>query len=185
MIAPGSISGFSEVGIRNNRETRIDRFLDTNGDGSGAKNVIGNYAGGSAETFFIAPPSDKKFVLSRMMVSIRDTGSMDSGLYGNGITITNGLTLKKKDGSGDILDMLDGLTIKTNGDWGRHCYDVSRSNFGSGDEYITVRWSFFRAGNKGINLSGAAGEFFELGLNDDFSGLVEHYYFIEGYEEAE
>ena len=179
----GNINGFQEVSIHEDVIPRISRYLDTVGDGSGTKNAVGNYSGGVVG-FRITPPSDRIYFITRILVTIRDTGSMDSAKYGNNITLTNGITVTRKNAGGLVLDLLDGIPVKTNGDWARACHDVKVIGFGSGDEYLSVRWSFFRAGNIGVHLNGADDEFFEVELNDNFTNLIEHYFFVEGHEIA-
>lgn len=56
-------------------------------------------------------------------------------------------------------------------------FDVAHHSFGIGDESLSVRWSFYKAGYPVI-LDAAK----YLACNDDMSGLEEHYFMIQGFK---
>lgn len=150
-------------------------FLDTNGDGTGSKNA--NVDGSVTPVEFkLTIPSGYRAYLSRMIVHIRDSGSIDAGSYGNGITMSNGLQVEYTY-RGRSIDLLDGMPIQTNADWGRVCYDVSNTDFGSGDNFVQVRWTFAKAGGP-LPLSG--GQEFIVRVRDNLSGLEEHTFSLQG-----
>jgi len=93
-VSPGVHRPVVSVGNSGPVNESVDRFLDTNGDGTGTKSATGNYAE-SPVSFFIQPPAGEVFRLNRMLVHIEDSGTFDSGSYGNGITLTNGITVSK------------------------------------------------------------------------------------------
>ena len=158
-------------------ETLIFHYLDTNGDGTGAKSAVGNYAV-TADQFYYECPTGKTAEINRMLVYIEDAGTFDSGDYGNGLALTNGLTLKVL-GADDTVqcDMTAGLPVKQNGHWARLCYDANHQNYGVGNEYIAVRWTFSQTGRP---LTLDACEKLVLTVNDDFTGLVDHTFHIQG-----
>lgn len=151
------------------------RFLDTNGDGSGTVQAIGDFSGASVD-FFITPPENIRFDINRILIQIVDMGPVDAGSYGNGITLTNGISFLLLDGSTVLQDFMVGLPVLTNGDWGRFAFDIIDTSFGTGENYVSARWTFTRGGGpiKLNNLSFAAR------LNDDFSGLVAHTFLVQG-----
>ena len=155
------------------------RYLDTDGDGTGTKNAIGNYSG-AVEEFFIAPPASTVFEIHRMIVSIEDSANPSADVYGNlAAALTNGVSIKIKDASGDLVDLCDGVTIKANSHWSRICYDVTNLNFGSGNDIVQVRWTFAKSG-KPIYLDGDKGQYLSVDVNDDLTGLVSHYFMVQG-----
>ena len=159
-------------------ESDLYQFLDTNGDGTGTKDASGNYSGGSITDFFIQPPIDKVYDLDRIIIQIEDNGNMDAGSYGNGINLTTGITVQKQDSAGNVLiDLLDGLNIFTNGEWARYNYDIASTDFGTGANYVHIRWSFNKSG-EGIILKNR--EKLVITLNDNFSGLNGHYFMAQG-----
>lgn len=172
----------------------FSRHLDTNGDGSGTKNAIGDYSS-SAEIFYIQPSATQVFRITRMMVLIRgDKSRFYSDYYGCREPLTNGVVVRKQNDSGTMIDMTDSVPVKANGEWGRVCFDseIYPSANGNTDTYLRVRWTFERAGYP-IRLVGADNERLEVVLNDDFTvddgssdPLEQHYFLVQGYiEESE
>lgn len=143
------------------------------------KNAVGNYSGAPVK-FIIAPGIDEHIDISRLLVTISDNGAFDSGGYG-GPALTNGIQilLTRDNGNEIITDLLDGINIKTLGDWVRTNHDLDIYNFGAGDSYLNIRWSLYRAGQL-LRLSGARQERLEIILNDDFSSLSTQYFNLQG-----
>ncbi len=131
--------------------------------------------------FRITAPTGYWVALYRMLVTVRDFGMFDSGSYGNGITLTNGIHFVNGVGDGSRPDFIvsEGVPIKVNPDWGAYCYDTRLSSYGTGNEQLAARWTFAKAGRPAI-LDGDIGEFTAIRVNDDLSGLVGHYFNIQG-----
>lgn len=160
-------------------QTVFSRFLDTDGDGTGTKTAVGDYSGGSLDIFYIAPAAGEVFVIERMMISYEDTTGMQAQEYGNtGGALSVGIVVRISNDDGVVEDLTDGVTIKDNGEWGRYCYDVQLVSWGSGNEKILARWTFARHGRP-IVLNG---DKLEVVLNDDFQGLLDHYFLVQGYQ---
>lgn len=162
--------------------SHIFQFLDTTGDGTGTTNAAGDYSGG-VTNFLIAPPAGDIYAINRMIVQIRDAGTIDAGSYGNNLTLANGILVQYHDNSGLVTDLTSGIPIETNADWGRVCYDVQEVSFGSGDNYIGIRWTFGKSGAP-LVLKGDEGDELRVVLNDDFSELTGHYFMVQGYRGA-
>jgi hypothetical protein len=163
----------------------LTRYLDTTGDGSGTKNAIGNYAS-SAQIFRIAPASGKVFRISRMLINIEDTAGMKAENYGDtGSPLTNGIEVRTHDGSSTLIDLTDGIPIKTNAHWGRTCYDVDIKSWSTAptNELLLARWSFFRCGQY-LRLNGSKNQELQVVLNDNLTGLISHYFMVQGFEEG-
>lgn len=160
------------------KQKHLFRHLDTNGDGTGTKNAVGDYSSTPTD-FKIQPAANQMFILHRMLVFIKDTTGIDADAYGNGIVLTNGINIKYSHAAGVVVDMVDGIPITVNGDWGRLCYDVELKAWGAGNEILVVRWTFDKAGEP-LVLNGADGDRFVVSLNDDFSGLLAHYFMVQG-----
>jgi len=160
------------------------RYLSTDGTTNGTKNAIGDYSdtGSGLTIFSIQPPDGVVYRCSRIMPFIEDAGSFDSGKYGNSVVLTNGIEVRVQDDSGTIIDMTDGVPIKTNPHWKRLCYDVDPSAYGTGNEAVGVRWTFTKAGQY-IRLDGSNNERLEVLLHDAFDDLVGHYFQVQGYIE--
>ena len=157
----------------------FSRYADTNGDGSGTKSAIGNYSGGQ-EIFYLQPPVGQVYRVHRLLFSAEDTSGMTAQEYGNlAAPLTNGIEMKIQNDTGTITDLTDGVPIKTNGQWGRKCFDADLKTWGNGDELIVARWTFSKSGSA-IVLSGSRNDRLEILLNDDFTGLISQYFLLQG-----
>lgn len=159
------------------------RFADTVGDGSGTKNANGDYSG-TVTDFKLSHPADAQVdcFISRMIVHIEDTANPSAAHYGNtGAALTNGIQILKLDADGaTIQDITDDSTIKKNSQWGEYCFDVVLDSFGSGNDYVQVRWTFAKTGTP---LRLGPGEQLAIRLNDDLTGLINHTFMLQGYYE--
>lgn len=164
---------------------RIDRALDTIGDGSGTKNA--NVDGSSTPVLFrINPPSVGCSYLIRMIVTISDAGGFAADSYGNLAELSNGLQVGMFNSVGEAIveDYLDGLPIKSNGAWSRPCFDTDVKDWGTPtDEFLTVRWTFAKAGTMTL-LPAASPMCFGVKVSDDLTGLKEHYFMVQGYSKS-
>lgn len=159
-------------------EYTLRQFLDVDGDGSGNFNANGNYSV-TPEIFYIQPPAGRTYVLHRLLVHVVDSGTFDSGSYGNGITLSNGVVIRVSDDEGVLHTLTAQDPIITNTDWEAHCYDAQPSAYGLGNESLSARWTFTRDGAP-IVLRGSKNERLEVYLSDDFSGLVKHTFKVAG-----
>lgn len=160
-------------------ENKIYRFLDTNGDGTGTKDAIGNYsnAGSGVEHFYFQAKGYAD--IHRMIVHYEDGVGMRAERYGSlASALTNGILIKVLDSDlSELLDITDYIPIKSNSDWARIAYDVQLLAWGAGNESIGARLTFTRAGGP-IRLE--PGQRLVVILNDDFTGLVDQYFMIQG-----
>ena len=122
------------------------RFCDDVGDQSGSVhlNVNGSV---TPVVFKIIPVAGEILYINRMIWTLSDTGSIDSGGFGNGVALTNGIKFEFKGLVGTAGEFTypqaTFLPIKTNGEWVRYCgVDVKVSTFGTGDEYLSARYTF-------------------------------------------
>jgi len=157
----------------------ISRFLDTIGDGSGSNEAIGDYSGGQ-QLFRFKPTGGPYAEITRMIVHITDSGAIDADLYGNGITLTNGIQLAIFEDGVKIQDLTDpNHPILSNAHWGHYCYDETTLDFGSGNNHIVIRWTFARTGVP-VYLNSSKNQELAVILNDDFSGLAAHGFLVQG-----
>ena len=157
----------------------ISQFLDTNGDGTGTFNAAANHSV-TPETYFIKPGPDRAFVLSRMIVYVRDTGSIDAEGFGNASALTNGLVIRQQSDTGTVIDLTAQEPIKSNAGFANHCYDATVLTWGTGDEILVSRWTFANSGTV-INLNGNEGDRFEAVVSDDLSTMVDVRFLVQGY----
>ncbi len=151
-------------------------LLDLDGDGGGS--TAANVDGSSVQKVFKLDGIDGwRLECARILVQIKDTGTIDAAAYGNGITLTNGIGVQHKTG-GHTIDLLDGAPIMVNADWGRVCYDLNVMTFGSGDNYLGVRWTFNKSGVPIILRSPA--DSLRVTINDDLTGLTGQTFCVQG-----
>jgi hypothetical protein len=163
----------------------ISRFLDTNGNGTGTKIANGDYSpAGSGQTiFFCQPASGEIFRITRMIVNIEDNAVLQAGGYGAQVSpLASGITVRTANGAIPTQDLTDGLPITSNAAWGRFCFDVLLTDFGAGNNFVSVRWTFAKGGTL-IRLDGDQDDRLEVVLNDDLDFLVNHTFMIQGYVE--
>lgn len=152
-------------------------------DAAGAHNAIGDYSGGEHE-FFVSPPATHIAVVHRVIVTIRDGAAFRAEGYGaipGGLA--NGISIRVMQGATVLNDLMDGVPVQTNAEWQRTCYDFALSNFGAGDNYGFVRWTFARAGTP-IRLDGTKGQRLGVFLHDDLTDLIAHNFIFQGYAVA-
>ena len=157
----------------------IYRSLDTNGDGTGTKNAVGDYsvAGLGATEFFFQPEYPAH--IERIMISMEDTSGMSASDYGNiAGGLTNGWTLKVFDGEVEVLDFNEGIAVTSNAEIGFTSYDVDVKTWSTGNEILVSRFTFGRAGQA---LYLPQDHKLSVTFSDDLSGLIQHYFKIQGY----
>ena len=159
----------------------VFRYLSDDGTTAGEKNAIGNYSGGGlGETFFhIEAEQGETLALYRMLIKIRDGGPFSADDYA-GITsgLSTGMLAQVREPNDDVvLDLTDGEPIQIVPDWARLCHDTSLFDFGSGDDFISVRWTF---ANSGSPLILTPGRKFGMLMRDDMSALDAHFFHVQG-----
>jgi hypothetical protein len=153
------------------------RFLDSNGDGTGTKSFIGDYT--TPDEAYIQPPATKVFAITRMIVHIEDSGAVTADSYGALSTLTNGITVEVHDTGGLKYSLTNGDPIHSGAEWSQYCHDVELKTWGAGNSFITARWTFETAGIP-ILLSGDTSDRLVVTLADNFTGLVDHKFQVQG-----
>lgn len=154
----------------------ITRYLSDDGTTTGNKNANGDYSLAVEEWYYTATEDCE---LHRLLVSIEDAGGGTIQEYGNiGTALTNGIEVKLVNEL-DVVqyDLTDGLPIQTNGDWGSLCYDIDRKDWGNGNDFYQVRWTFSKSG---VPLKLMTGWRLVAYLNDNLTGLVGHFFMTQG-----
>ena len=147
----------------------------------GSEDANGNYSVTPA-VFSIAPSAGEVWYVARLLVYIEDSGSFDSGGYGNGSALANGIAIKIVSDGVDVISLTNDQPIKQNTHWKKFCFDIETSKFGSGNESLGSRWTFTKGGTY-IKLDGDLDEKIEVRLSDDMSDLVSQTFLFQGYTE--
>lgn len=163
--------------------TPLFRYLDETGDGTGNKDITGDYSS-TVTDFKIAPPSDKVYYLARMIIHYEDTAGFTPSEFANfGAVLTNGIDFICVN-NGVQLSLTDSMLIKTNSDWSRLSYDMGIDSFGSGNpnQFIKARWTFARSGRP-LRFNGGSSDEFVCRVNDNLTGLINFNIQMQGYSE--
>ena len=158
----------------------ILRYLDIDGDGTGVKNANVN---GSVTpvTFKLQPGEGQAMAIHRLIIHIEDVGQLRVDHYGTlGAKLTNGILLQVRSADDDsvLLDLLDGVKLDSNHEWSRLCYDMFPHDYGSPTDFaIAYRLSFDRFGGP---LVLTADEYLCVVIQDNVTGLLEHYFMAQG-----
>ena len=161
----------------------LARYLDTTGDGTGTKN--GNLDGSSVQKILrLAPASGDIYRIARIVISVGDSNGCAAADFGN-ITggITNGIQIRVHNGVSTVVDLTDGVPIKTNSQWAALMYDSDMKTWGTSDELLACRWTFTKFGQY-MRLDGTAGEELQILIDDDLTALDSFYINAQGYEEG-
>lgn len=153
------------------------RFLSVDGTGEGIQNAIGNYSVTPENFSFINSP-DKLFTVGSLNVLLSVTGgSLDSGGYGNTAALTNGIIFNLETIFGTV-PLNTSFPIKTNADWLLYTRELDLADFGSGDQYMSVRSEHWQDGYYYLDnvITGIS-----VTLNDDFTNLTRHFFSIGGF----
>jgi hypothetical protein len=121
--------------------------------------------------------------LQRLLVNIEDVGNFDADNYGNNISLTsdNGVQVICSV-NGVSTDHTDGLLIQSNAEWNRLAgIDTVLSDYGTGNQHLNVRYTMAKARPDGVVLKGDEGDRFIVRLKGNFTGLVSHYFMVQGF----
>ncbi len=142
-----------------------------------ATGLIDNFNGDYSSTEMIAaigPEPGFFYAIREIVIVIEDTGPMDSGAYGNNIALTVGIDSGIMINGTKVLSFTDGINIKTNGGYAGLAGTLTISKFGSGNEYVKYQHVL----PKPVILDGNLIQEIYLSLNDDFTGLASHRFYV-------
>jgi hypothetical protein len=161
--------------------------MDLVGDGTGSIN--GSVAGslGSPISLIIKPQPTQILYVTRILIFIEDSGTLDSGGFGNGAALTNGIIFRTYRWRGqtneEILPSLqeNQLPIKKNQEFKALCHDEIFSNYGSGSQSLSWRYTFTKDTNgEPLALSGPSKEELHVVIQDDITKKCESLYIRAG-----
>lgn len=142
----------------------------------------GNYAGSPIEPQYVNPAIlGKDFYVYQFTVKILDNGGFSINDYGNIAALANGVEVFYEDEGGREISITGGMPILTNLDW-----DLSSGSgltylsFGAGPNACNIIWTVKDvSGAPGLRIT--PGRRFFVRLNDNFSGLVGHFFKVNGF----
>jgi len=164
----------------------LDRRLDkAHAIGDSVTKVITNMASqagtlASPQSYKLAPMSGEVWHITRLLLSITHNTAGDLGLFGDLAALTNGVVLRVY-----VSGQFGTLTNwKTSADIKDDMYDVdfdSRSS-GGGTYGTSGRGTFKNAGSI-VRLDGTLGDYIEILVQDDITGLLSFQVKFQGHPE--
>jgi hypothetical protein len=138
-------------------------------------------ANGTTPVFYCASVNT---YLRRIIFFIEDTKGMEPEEYGNlGAALSSGYSLKVWNSAGGSAthDICNGLPITTNAEVGALCYDVDLKSWtNTTNEVALARLTFEKSGEP---LWLKPKSRLVIDLVDNFSGLIDHRFLIQGLQE--
>jgi len=116
----------------------------------------------------------------RVLFIIRDDAAMDSAKFGGITALTNGVVLRKKNGTYKNI-----FNVKSNGDFAERAYDIEYDDRSApqSDYFFRCRRTFGGQSKNGvtIRLVGAENDELQIIIQDDLTGLVDFRCVIQGH----
>lgn len=118
-------------------------------------------------------------LMNRAIIYYRDGGVWTEAKFGSLTALTNGVMFEVHRNGASILDLFDGLPLKTNSDMSRICFDNDIRSVGSGESYQPARFTFQKAGQA---LMLRKGDSLVMTIQDNLAALSEMYCMVQGYQ---
>ena len=134
----------------------------------------------TTQVFQIGPvfgASTSTIDITRVMGHMLDSTAMDDGKFGGITALTNGIVLRKNDG---VISNL--WNVKTNADLTLICDDFNYSEKAPGGQFgANFKNTYAGQGAHGVVLELLPGEYLELLVQDDLTGLDEFTMMAQGH----
>lgn len=115
--------------------------------------------------------------VTRILGHMLDSSAMDDGKFGGITALTNGVVLRKNDGV-----ITNQWNVKTNADLALLCYNFNYSDKAPGGQFgCNFRNTYAGQGAHGVVLELLPGEFLEVLIQDDLTGLDEFTMMAQGH----
>lgn len=181
----GEITAVASLGSDNYNIT-LDSPLDyayTTAGGCSLRNSNLNVNGSVTPVIFSVSPKNlaagTKWDITRMLFQIVDDTIMDDAKFGGITALTNGIVVRKKDGTYKNI-----FNIKANSDFALHAFDIAYSDKAPTGSYgFRVRRSFNGFDKNGvvIRLSADTEDELQVIVQDDLTGLTKFEVVAQGH----
>lgn len=178
-----TVQGYLDnVGIGLKSDIPVSRYLDTNGDGTGTVNAIGDYSAAATE-FFYAPAAGTYVNLHSIQYYIQDAGDFlpnDYGAMGLVTGLTNGYDITIKI-NGTNYNINPNGNIKDNGGLlALSAYSYFTQNSAERQNALISDSKIYERFSDKIILNGDLGDKVTITLNDSFTALIKHTFRVTG-----
>ena len=161
-------------------DSPIDQTLPVTSAVAGVTTNMAVDGSSTTQVFQIGPVgagSTSVVDITRIMGHLLDSTAMDDGKFGGISALTNGVVLRKNDG---VMKNL--WNVKTNADLELICFDFNYSDKAPGGQFgANFRNTFGGQGAHGVVLELLPGEYLEVLIQDDLTGLDEFRMMAQGH----
>lgn len=128
--------------------------------------------------FSMRPTGIEAVDLTQLILLMLSTTAMDDGKFGGITALTNGVHLRKAINNGASYETL--AIWKANKDIAEDVYNLNYSSKAPSGQYgVSAKWMISDSGAV-INLTATAGEWLEMVIQDDLTGLIDFQVKIQG-----
>ena len=153
---------------------RLDRLIDTVGNGSGLTEMSA-----LAADYFVRPGPTEFMEIARVLTVMEDNAKFAAEKYSAAGALGTGIFITKEDASG-VLHNYTPQPIKKIGHWGLLAgVDVYLTNFTTGNDMFIIRWTLSKAEHR-TTLDGRRGEFFRVSVKDSLADAASHIMSVQG-----
>jgi hypothetical protein len=161
-------------------DTPIDMTLTSGSDVAGSSVNMAVDGSSTTQHFQIGPVgagSTQIVDITRIMGHILDSTVMDDGKFGGIAALTNGIVLRHNN---SVIHNV--WNVKTNADLALICYDVRYADNAPGGQYgLNFRNTYAGQSAHGVVIELQPGDFLELLIQDDLTGLDEFTMMAQGH----
>ena len=116
-------------------------------------------------------------VIKRLIIRIEASGTLRADRYGD-IAVSSGGVHTEYRKEGVTYDLDGGDLVTSNAAWAGKCYDSNDHTYGSGSNFVSVRWTFTHP----IILRGE--DYICAVISTDLTGLVSHTFMAQGWTQV-
>ncbi len=169
----------------------IAQLLSSDGAGGGTINMAG-----AANTYYIRPASNQTIAICLLRMTIADTGTFSTTVFGGAAALATGVQLHMTMGGRGVgnsqFDFHAGVTVLNSGllidaGWRRSDIQSAIAGTGAGDDWQTWKYDILgRLGvpivlRRGLPSGGGVDPAIEMITNDDMSALASMYVTAYGF----
>lgn len=171
ILSPDAAQNHKLLGNANN--DMLMRYFDSVGNSTGTKNMAT-----TVDEYFLTPGVNDIYLIDSIRFAITDSSALDADGFGGIAALSNGCLLKLQefnDVASDILDILDGVPIKSHGELSA-IGDIMVSDTTIPGCFIRIDMHF----SAPLRLDGSKYHRLMFKVQDDLSALVSVYVYTCG-----
>jgi hypothetical protein len=133
------------------------------------------------QLFVYSPEVGYQVKLAHLLFTLEDDAAFRAERFaGLSSALTNGLQLFVDSGGGSarVLELTDGVPIKSNAGFARLMHEVRYDSYGSGNSFISAHMQFNTITDEGLVLY--EDDRLVVEIDDDLSSVVEFYATVQG-----